>query len=47
MCCGIQKEFVIKDCKVKIYNDGPEEMINIKTDQPCDLLFPKYDKFYR
>ncbi|SEO46876.1 hypothetical protein SAMN04487817_10521 [Acinetobacter sp. yr461] len=42
---GIQQEYVVKGCKVTIYNDGPVKMVNIKTDQPCDAPLPKDHKF--
>lgn len=29
---GIQQEYVVKGCKVTIYNDGPVKMVNVKTD---------------
>ncbi|KQQ76130.1 hypothetical protein ASF86_01115 [Acinetobacter sp. Leaf130] len=44
---GIQQEYVVKGCKVTIYNDGPVKMVNIKTDQPCDAPLPKDHKFSR
>jgi len=44
---GIQQEYVVKSCKVTIYNDGPVKMVNVKTDQPCDAPLPKDHKFSR
>jgi hypothetical protein len=44
---GIQQEYVVKGCKVTIYNDGPVNMVNVKTDQPCDAPLPKDHKFSR
>ena len=44
---GIQQEYVVKGCKVTIYNDGPVKMVNVKTDQPCDAPLPKNHKFSR
>lgn len=44
---GIQQEYVVKGCKVTIYNDGPVKMVNVKTDQPCDAPLPKDYKFSR
>lgn len=45
MCGDIQQEYVVKGCKVTIYNDGPVKMVNVKTDQPCDASLPKGYKF--
>lgn len=42
---GIQKEYVVKGCKVTIYNDGPIKMVNVKTDQPCNAPIPKDHQF--
>lgn len=42
---GIQQEYVVKGCKVTIYNDGPVNMVNVKTDEPCDVPLPKGHKF--
>jgi hypothetical protein len=44
---GIKQEYVVKGCKVTIYNDGPVKMVNVKTDQPCDAPLPKNHKFSR
>jgi len=44
---GIQQEYVVKGCKVTIYNDGPVKMVNVKTDQPCNAPLPKDHKFSR
>ncbi|MBJ9421260.1 hypothetical protein I5559_12765 [Acinetobacter oleivorans] len=44
---GIQQEYVVKGCKVTIYNDGPVKIVNVKTDQPCDAPLPKDHKFSR
>ncbi|NUF35574.1 hypothetical protein HUN19_16435 [Acinetobacter oleivorans] len=44
---GIQQEYVVKGCKVTIYNDGPVKMVNVKTNQPCDAPLPKDHKFSR
>ncbi|MBP2606044.1 hypothetical protein J2770_003477 [Acinetobacter calcoaceticus] len=44
---GIQQEYVVKGCKVTIYNNGPVKMVNVKTDQPCDAPLPKDHKFSR
>ena len=44
---GIQQEYIVKGCKVTIYNDGPVKMVNVKTDQPCDAPLPKDHKFSR
>lgn len=42
---GIQQEYVVKGCKVTIYNDGPVKMVDEKTDEPCDAPFPKDHQF--
>ena len=42
---GIEREYVVKGCKVTIYNDGPVKMVNEKTDQPCNAPIPKNHKF--
>ena len=42
---GIEREYVVKGCKVTIYNDGPIKMVNEKTDQPCNAPIPKNHKF--
>ena len=42
---GIQQEYVVKGCKVTIYNDGPVKMVNEKTDEPCDAPLPKDHQF--
>lgn len=42
---GIKQEYVVKGCKVTIYNDGPVKMVNVKTDKPCNALIPKDHKF--
>ena len=42
---GIEQEYVVKDCKVTIYNDGPVKMVNVKTNKPCDAPIPKDHKF--
>ncbi|MHC3135000.1 hypothetical protein ACWPO0_03810 [Acinetobacter nosocomialis] len=42
---GIEQEYVVKDCKVTVYNDGPVKMVDVKTDQPCDAPLPKGHKF--
>ena len=42
---GIKKQYVVKGCKVTIYNDGPIQMVNEKTDQPCDAPIPKDHQF--
>jgi hypothetical protein len=42
---GIEQEYVVKGCKVTIYNDGPVKMVNVKTDKPCDAPIPKDHKF--
>lgn len=44
---GIQQEYVVKGCKVTIYNDGPVKMVDVKTDQPCNAPLPKDHKFSR
>lgn len=42
---GIKQEYVVKGCKVTIYNDGPVKMVNVKTDKPCNATIPKDHKF--
>lgn len=42
---GIEQEYVVKGCKVTIYNDGPVKMVNVKTNKPCDAPIPKDHKF--
>lgn len=42
---GIKQEYVVKGCKVTIYNDGPVKMVNVKTDKPCNAPIPKDHKF--
>ncbi|NIE97495.1 hypothetical protein NDN11_15435 [Acinetobacter sp. C26M] len=42
---GIKKQYVVKGCKVTIYNDGPVQMVNEKTDQPCNAPIPKDHQF--
>lgn len=42
---GIEQEYVVKGCKVTIYNDGPVKMVNVKTDKPCNAPIPKDHKF--
>ncbi|MFL1540621.1 hypothetical protein ACJOYG_13015 [Acinetobacter baumannii] len=42
---GIEQEYVVKGCKVTVYNDGPVKMVHVKTDQPCDAPLPKGHKF--
>lgn len=42
---SIEQEYVVKDCKVTVYNDGPVKMVDVKTDQPCDAPLPKGHKF--
>lgn len=42
---GIEQEYVVKGCKVTIYNDGPVKMVNVKTNKPCDASIPKDHKF--
>ncbi len=42
---GIQQEYVVKGCKVTIYNDGPVKMADEKTDEPCDAPLPKDHQF--
>lgn len=42
---GIKQEYVVNGCKVTIYNDGPIQMVNEKTDQPCDAPIPKDHQF--
>ncbi|TCM63330.1 hypothetical protein EC844_12155 [Acinetobacter calcoaceticus] len=38
---GIKQQYVVKGCKVTIYNDGPVRMVDEKTDQFCDAPLPK------
>ncbi|MDQ8936168.1 hypothetical protein RFH42_14235 [Acinetobacter rudis] len=38
---GIKQRYVVKGCRVTIYNDGPVEMVNEKTGQWCDAPLPK------
>lgn len=45
MYSGIKQEYVVKGCKVTIYNDGPVKMVNVKTDKPCNAPLPKDHKF--
>jgi len=42
---GIKQQYVVKGCKVTIYNDGPIQMVNEKTDQPCNVPIPKDHQF--
>ncbi|MEG0482839.1 MAG: hypothetical protein RR575_08185 [Acinetobacter sp.] len=42
---GIKQEYVVKGCKVTIYNDGPVKMVDEKTDEPCDAPLPKDHQF--
>ncbi|ENX36781.1 hypothetical protein F889_00031 [Acinetobacter colistiniresistens] len=42
---GIKKQYVVKACKVTIYNDGPIQMVNEKTGQPCNAPIPKDHQF--
>ncbi|WP_419819587.1 hypothetical protein [Acinetobacter sp.] len=42
---GIKQEYVVKGCKVTIYNDGSVKMVNVKTDKPCNAPLPKDHKF--
>ena len=42
---GIQQVYVVKGCKVTIYNDGPVKMVDEKTDEPCDAPLPKDHQF--
>lgn len=42
---GIKQEYVVKSCKVTIYNDGPIKMVDEKTDQPCNAPIPKNHQF--
>lgn len=42
---GIEQEYVVKGCKVTIYNNGPVKMVNVKTDKPCNAPIPKDHKF--
>ena len=44
---GIEKEYVVKGCKVTIYNDGPVKMVTEQSDQPCDAPLPKNHKFHK
>ena len=42
---GIKSQYVVKGCKVTIYNNGPIQMVNEKTDQPCNAPIPKDHQF--
>ncbi|UTO20053.1 hypothetical protein NGC85_02830 [Acinetobacter sp. Z1] len=42
---GIKSQYVVKGCKVTIYNDGPIQMVNEKTDQPCNAPIRKDHQF--
>ena len=42
---GIKSQYVVKGCKVTIYNDGPIQMINEKTDQLCNAPIRKDHQF--
>lgn len=42
---GVKQEYVVRDCKVTIYNDGPIKMVDDKTDQPCNAPIPKDHQF--
>ncbi|MDV7617449.1 hypothetical protein R4670_02150 [Acinetobacter baumannii] len=42
---GIEQEYIVKGCKVTVYNDGPVKMVDVKKDQPCDAPLPKGHKF--
>lgn len=38
---GIKQRYVVKGCRVTIYNDGPVEMVHEKTGKWCDAPLPK------
>lgn len=42
---GIQQEYVVKGCKVTIYNDGPVKMVNVKRINHVMLHFLKTINF--
>jgi hypothetical protein len=42
---GIEQEYIVKGCKVTIYNDGPVKMVNVKTGKLCNAPIPKDHKF--
>ncbi|MCH7350379.1 MULTISPECIES: hypothetical protein [unclassified Acinetobacter] len=42
---GIKKQYVVKGCRVTIYNDGPIQMVHEKTGQPCNAPIPKDHQF--
>ena len=42
---GIKSEYVVRGCKVTIYNNGPIKMVNEKTDQPCNAPIPEEHPF--
>ena len=42
---GIKQEYVVKGCKVTIYNDGPVRMVHEKTGQFCNAPIPEDHDF--
>ena len=44
---GIKQEYVVKGCKVTIYNDGPVKMQNEKTGEFCNAPIPEDHKFHK
>lgn len=44
---GIKQQYVVKNCRVTVYNDGPIEMVHVKTGQPCDAPIPRDHDFRR
>lgn len=42
---GIKKQYLVKACKVTIYNDGTIRMVNEKTGQPCNAPIPEDHQF--
>lgn len=43
---GIKQQYVVKGCQVTIYNDGPVQMVNVKTGKWCDAPLPKEHVFH-
>ena len=44
---GVKQEYVVKGCRVTLYNDGPVKMVDVNTNGPCDAPIPKTHKFYK
>ena len=42
---GIKQRYVVKGCRVTIFNDGPVEMVHEKTSEPCNAPIPQDHDF--